>query len=86
MPKKLSVPIKTIGADEWAQLTVFAKDHIFCAEECRVKEQNYTFAGQHRVRLISLKKNVHWKIPVGTPLDVTEVPPAGAPPRRQPNR
>jgi hypothetical protein len=83
MSKKLSVPIKTIGAEEWAQLSAFGKDHIFCAEDFRVKEQNYTFAGQHRVRLISLKKNVHWKIPTGTPLDVAEVPPAGAPPRRQ---
>jgi len=86
MLKKLSVPIKTIGMEEWAQLSAFGKDHIFCAEDCRIKDQNYTFAGQHRVRLVSLKKNVHWKIPAGTSLDVTDVPPAGTPSRRQINR
>jgi hypothetical protein len=83
MLKRISVPIKTLGSDEWAQFSIFGQNHIFCAEEFRVKEQNYSFAGQHRVRLLSLKKNVHWKIPAGTPLDVTEVPPAGSPPRRE---
>jgi hypothetical protein len=86
MPKTVKVPIKTVGTEEWAQLCVFGKDHIVCAEDYRLKDQNYTFAGQHRVRLLSLKKNVHWKIPAGTYLDVTEVPAAGAPPRRQPTR
>jgi hypothetical protein len=86
MPKTVKVPIKTVGTEEWAQLSVFGRDHVVCAEDYWIKDENYTFAGQHRVRLLSLKKNVHWKIPAGTPLDVAGVPPASAPPRRQPNR
>jgi hypothetical protein len=86
MPKRITVPIKTVGNDEWAQLSMFGQNHLICAEDFKVKDQNYTFAGQHRTRLLSLKKNVHWKIPAGTVLDVTGVPPAGAPPRREPGR
>ena len=86
MPKRVTIPVKTVGSDEWAQLSVFGKDHLVCAEEFRVKEQNYSFVGGHRVRLISLKKNVHWRVPAGTLLDLSDVQPAGPPPRRQAGR
>jgi hypothetical protein len=61
------------------------QQHMICAEDVRLKTESFSFAGQHRVRLYSFKKNVHWKIPDGIPLDIAGVAPA-TPPRRQPNR
>ncbi len=83
MSDSIRVPVKTIGSDRWGQLNVFGEHHLICAEKVTVREQNYTFAGQHRVRLYSFKKNVHWKIPEGIQLDVAGVTPAQPPPRRQ---
>jgi hypothetical protein len=89
MPRRMvQVPVKTVSGEEWAELNAFGADHVICGEKCSIKDQNYSFAGGHRVRLYSIKKNVHWKLPAGagTFLDVTAVPPAGPPPRRQVNR
>jgi hypothetical protein len=77
------VPVRLIGNERWGQLSLLGDHHLICAEKVQVKDQNYTFAGQHRVRLYSFKKNVHWKIPEGIELDVAGVAPAQAPPRRQ---
>lgn len=83
MPETITVPVKTVGGDKWGQLNVFGEHHLICAEKVSIKEECYTFAGQHRVRLYSFKKNVHWKIPIGIQLDVAGVAPAKTPPRRQ---
>lgn len=84
MADSLRIPVKTIGTERWGQLCVLAESHVLCGEVVKKKDDNYSFAGQHRVRLYSFKKNVHWKIPDGIQLDVTGVPPA-TPPRRKPN-
>ena len=85
MSGHIRIPVKTVNNEQWAQLNHFGPNHIFCGEKCTVKDQNYTFAGNHRVRLVSIKNNVHWKIPAGIALDLTDVQPA-TPPRRHPNR
>ncbi len=81
----VQIPVKNVSGDEWAELNAFGADHVICGEKFSIKDQNYSFAGGHRVRLYSIKKNVHWKIPIGVALNVTAVPPA-TPPRREPNR
>jgi hypothetical protein len=82
MADHVKVPVKIVGADRWGQLSVFGDTHFICGEKVQQKDENYSFAGQHRVRLYSFKKNVHWKIPEGIPLDVSGVTPAAAAPRR----
>jgi hypothetical protein len=86
MSERICLPLKVVNKEKWADMSVFGKDHLICAETFREKDQNYGFAGGHRVRLLSVKKNVHWKIPVGVQLDIAQVAPAGTPPaRRQPH-
>jgi hypothetical protein len=82
MADYVRVPIKTIGADQWGMLSLLADSHLICGESVRQK-QDFSFAGQHRVRLYSFKKNVAFKIPEGVQLDIAEVPAANAPRRPQ---
>jgi hypothetical protein len=81
MASHLTVPIKTVGTDRWGQLNFFGETHLICGEWVKQKS-DISFAGGHRVRLFSFKKNVHWKIPEGISLDVANVAPATAAPRR----
>jgi hypothetical protein len=86
MPDRISIPVKIVNNERWAQLNNFGNSHIICAERCTLKQENYSFAAGHRVRLYAVKNNVHWKIPIGVPLDVSAVAPATLPPRRDPRR
>jgi hypothetical protein len=83
MADHVSVPVKVIGNERWGQLSVLSSDsHLICGEKVDQKK-DFSFAGGHRVRLYSFKKNVHWKIPEGVSLDIAGVPPANAPRRVQ---
>jgi len=79
----ISFPISRVQNQDWAHLGAYGDRHEFCAEEFRLKEQQFSFAGGHRVRLYTAKKNVHWKIPQGVPLDISQVPPAEQAPLRR---
>jgi hypothetical protein len=83
MSDRVRVPVKLIDGVRWGALSLLADNHLICGETVKMKQENFTIAGQHRVRLYSFKKNVHWKIPDGVSLDVAEVPPATAPRRHQ---
>jgi hypothetical protein len=85
MAEYIKVPIVKWDSASWAALNFFGKTHFICGEDYKVKAEKYTFLGQHRVRLYAVKGNVHWKIPQGINLDVSEVPKAIAP-RRMPRR
>lgn len=82
MKDGIRVPIKVVGGDQWGDLNSLGLAHEICGEVVTLRDQNYSFAGGHRVRLYKFKKNVHWKIPRGTVLDISGVVPA-APPRKQ---
>jgi hypothetical protein len=82
MAERVCVPIKTVNNEKWGQLNFFGTTHLICGEDFRPKNQNYTFAGGHRVRLYAVKNNVHWKIPAGTPLDISDVRVVDPPRRR----
>jgi hypothetical protein len=83
MADRISVPVKAFEGGRWGHLSAFADTHQICGETVRLKEQNFSFAGGHRVRLYIFKKNVHWKIPDGIALDISDVAPAAAPRRIQ---
>ena len=85
MADRVSVPVKTVGNERWGQLSLLGDHHLICAEAVKLKDENFSFAGGHRVRLYSFKKNVHWKIPEGVRLDIAGVTPAAAP-RRETHR
>jgi hypothetical protein len=81
MADTIRVPIKKVGTTNWGRLSTFGLTHFVCAEEWKVVDQNFSFAGQHRVRKIKLRKNVHWEIPDN--VDISGVEPAEAPRRQQ---
>jgi hypothetical protein len=83
MADRIRVPIKTVGTERWGQLSAFGESHLICAEAVKLKDEKFSFAGGHRVRLYSFKKNVHWKIPEGAAFDIADVTPAVAPRRTQ---
>lgn len=75
MRDRLSVSLKVFGSHKWGDLNAFGLTHEIVGETVSMKDQNFTFIGGHRVRLYSFKKNVHWRIPMGTELDISEVKP-----------
>lgn len=75
MRKHISVPIKIVDGEQWGELRALGLSHDICGERVD-KRKDLSFAGGHRVRLYTFKKNVHWKIPTGVELDITEVPAA----------
>ena len=85
MAERVFLPVKIVNGAKWADLCVYGHSHEICGESVKPKAESFSFAGGHRVRLYSFKKNVHWKIPEGTQLDISGVAGA-APPRRQQGR
>ena len=78
----VEVPVHVVNGEQWGRLSVFGDTHHICGE--RVDEQrDISHAGGHRVRLVRFKKNVNWKIPVGTQIDISAVKPEETPRRRK---
>lgn len=80
--KHIQVPIKVVGGQEWGDLDSLGLAHEICGESVKPRP-DFSFAGGHRVRLFYFKKNVHWKIPAGLTLDITDVAPQPVPTRRR---
>jgi hypothetical protein len=81
MRSRVSVPVKVVRGEKWGDLAALADSHEICGERVDPRG-NFSFAGEHRVRLYKFSKNVHWKLPTGRDLDISDVPPASPPPRR----
>ena len=75
-----------VNGVRWGDLSVFGPKHEIIGESYAVKEQ-FSFAGGHRVRLVSLKKNVDWKVEEfqSMLIDIADVKPEN-PPRRAVSR
>lgn len=82
---RVQIPIKIVNGQRWGDLSVFGLNHEICAERGEKKDDAFSFAGGHRVRLFRFRKNVHWKIPDGIDLDISGVVPE-QPPRRNQGR
>lgn len=78
---RVTVPVKTWDKKRWGDLSVFSLTHEVCGEVVYPVNEKYSFQGGHRVRLYKFKKNVHWRIPDGVELDISEV--SAAPKRKQ---
>jgi len=84
--KHLSVPVREVNGERWGALCLLGP-LVFevVSETWELKKDSYSFVGGHRVRLLKLKKNVHFKVPAdiqGTELDISGIAPSTAP-RRQ---
>lgn len=74
------VPVRTIHGENWGHLGHFADVHEIIGYDFRLKKQNFTVRGNHRVRLYKVKGNVHWKIPPGPKLySIKDIPKGTAP-------
>lgn len=81
--KAIRVPVKRHDSADWGDLCSWNNVAVeVIAERVDRRDDKYTFIGNHRVRRLKLKKNVHFKLPQGTALDISDVKPATAP-RRQ---
>lgn len=83
MTEHIRVPVRVIGGERWGALSFYGPRHDFIGEKVKELRLKYTFAGNHRVRLFSFTKNVHWRLPAGVDLDISGVQPASRPPRRR---
>ncbi len=83
MTPYVRVPILIHNGVRWGRLSFFGTRHEFCGEKIQIKNKPFTFTGEHRVQLCVAKKNVHWKIPEGVELNISEVTPARRLPRSQ---
>lgn len=81
MSERISVPIKVVNGTKWADLSALALSHDIVGEKVYRANENFSFAGGHRVRLYKFKKNVHFKVPEGRELDISAVPSQSAPRR-----
>lgn len=73
--KHIHLPIIEHDGYRWAAISYYGLSHeMTCEEPIKILNQKYSFKDGHRVRLIKLKKQVHWKIPP-TALDISDVPP-----------
>jgi hypothetical protein len=84
MARTVSFPIVQVNNVSWAKLSVYAPSntHIVCAENFK-QQKDISFAGGHRVRVYGLKNNIHWRVPEGIDLDISNVGVPAAPRRRQ---
>jgi hypothetical protein len=84
MARRVSVPIKVVNGEDWAELSALAPSHThqICGETFK-QLQDMSFAGGHRVRLFAFKKSVHWRLPAGIELNIADVPLPVTPPRRR---
>jgi hypothetical protein len=74
MATHIKVPLVDYDGYQWAALAQFGKDHEIIGETFKCTNDQYSFRAGHRVRLFKVKKQVYWKIPAGTNLDISDVP------------
>lgn len=80
----IPVPIKKFSGDYWGDLCSFGTHSVeIVGEVVHKRNDNFPFIQGHRVRLFKFKKNVHFKVPAGTDIDISGVQPGKSPTRRQ---
>jgi hypothetical protein len=85
MSERVSIPIRLHKNQKWGWLSAICPDHEIVGYDFKLVDAQYSFLGDHRVRLYKVKGNVHFKIPTGARFDISAVP-AAAPQQRPPAR
>ena len=78
---RVRIPVKSHKNVQWGQLSMLGSSWDIVGEKVQRVNDKFSLFGQHRVRLYRFKKNVHFKIPEGTDLDISRVRPDRAPRR-----
>jgi hypothetical protein len=80
---RITLPVKKFRSDRWAEVCALAPSltYSIVGERCDLADANFSFIGGHRVRLYKFKKNVHFMVPTGVQIDISNVPSAAAPRR-----
>lgn len=73
MTEKICIPIREVRGEKWGALSYLGPNHEIVGEDVKCVNYRYSFAGNHRVQLYRFKKNVHWRLPKGVDLDISEV-------------
>jgi hypothetical protein len=80
--QSIPVPVKLINKQQWGHLNYFGYVHEICGEKLD-QMKDIPLSGGHRVRRYKVKNSVHWLIPQGHLVDISEVPPPSGGPRRR---
>jgi hypothetical protein len=79
MRRQLSFPVVMVEGEEWLELSAHGMTHEICGEKVNHRPDP-SFAGGHRVRQYSFRKNVHWLFPTtGKVVDIRDVAPEPPP-------
>lgn len=70
----VKVPTVVVNGEKWGDLSAFGGTHEICGTQVNSRK-DISFKDGHRVRLYQFKKMVHWRIPKGTELDISDVEP-----------
>lgn len=70
----VKVPTVKVNGDLWGDLSVFGGTHEVCGTQVS-QRRDVSHKDGHRVRVYQFKKMVHWRLPSGTELDISEVDP-----------
>ncbi|HEY2781066.1 MAG TPA: hypothetical protein VGI90_09820 [Steroidobacteraceae bacterium] len=86
----LRVPVRVVNKEKWGALSFLLKGAAeaidVVGEKVKLVDENFTFAGGHRVRKYRFKKSVHFTIPEEIVLNIAGVAPGTPPPRRPQGR
>ena len=76
------VPIVLFGTKKWGALKYLAKSHEIVGTTVN-KKKDMSLPNRHQVRRYTFTGQVHWKIPVGVDVDVSDITPVQPPQRRK---
>jgi hypothetical protein len=76
MSERVVVPVRVHKNQKWGWLSGICPDHEIIGYDFKLVNPQYSFLGDHRVRLYKVKGNVHFKVPIGASFDISAVPAA----------
>jgi hypothetical protein len=87
MTRNLVLAVKDFKNEAWCALSSLGIGGVdVVAYKVKKVDDQFTFEGNHKVRLFRFWDNVHFKIPTGVKLNIEAVPMAAAPPTRRHDR
>jgi hypothetical protein len=76
----LQCPVRAVGSAKWLSLEFMGIKRLdVVAYTNKLTNEQFSFAGGHRVRITRFWDNIHFLLPQGTALDIKAVAPAEGP-------